>query len=224
MDSFSIYDLKYTVITTDRYLGANFGKLTFLDESTCWWINGRDYISNSINLSKKIMEQKGKVFVYVKREKIPMIISYRPELGVSPILNSKEFQEYQQFIGIAHWIIELGRVDIIYEVSLLSSHLAMPRKGNMEALMVIFVYFNKTYGKTIIIDTMITKVDTSMEIETNWLKRIYGKDNQEEIPANTPEPLGNLMSVNFFVDARHAGEKLTCRSHTVIHINENSSV
>ena len=193
MDSFSIYDLKYTVIPPDRYLGANFGNLTFLDGSTCWWINGRDYISNSINLSKKIMEQKGKVFVYVKRENIPTIISYRPELGVSPILNPKEFQEYQQFIGIAHWIIELGRVDILYEVSLLSSHLAMPRKGNMEALMVIFVYFNKAYGKTIIIDTMITKVDTSMEIETNRLKIIYVKDNQEEIPANTPEPLGNQI-------------------------------
>ena len=62
----------------------------------------------------------------------------------------------------------------------------MPRKGHMEALMSIFVYLYKAYGKTIIVDPMIPKVDTSMEIETNWLKSIYGKDNQEEIPANTP--------------------------------------
>ena len=61
----------------------------------------------------------------------------------------------------------------------------------MEALMANFVYIEKYYGKTIIINTMISKVDTSMEIDTNWLKSIYGDDNQEEIPANTPEPLGN---------------------------------
>ena len=45
---------------------------------------------------------------------------------------------------------------------------------------------------------MIHKVDTSMEIEPNWLKIIYGKDNQEEIPANTPEPLVNPMPSNVF--------------------------
>ena len=50
----------------------------------------------------------------------------------------------------------------------------MTRKGNTEALIVIFVYIDKSYGKTIIIDTMIPKADTSMEIETNWLKIIYG--------------------------------------------------
>ena len=66
--------------------------------------------------------------------------------------------------------------------------------------MVIFVYPDKTYGKTIIIDPMIPKLCTSMEIETNWLKIIYGDDNQEKILANTPEPLQNPISVNFFVD------------------------
>ena len=44
-----------------------------------------------------------------------------------------------------------------------------------------------------------------MEIETNWLKIIYDEDNQDEIPANTPEPLGKPISVNVFVDAIHAG-------------------
>ena len=54
----------------------------------------------------------------------------------------------------------------------------------MEELMGSFVYLDRAYGKTIIIDPMIPKVDTSMEIETNWIKIIYREDNQEEIPAN----------------------------------------
>ena len=57
-------------------------------------------------------------------------------------------------------------------------------KGHMEELMGSFVYLDRAYGKTIIIDPMIPKVDTSMEIETNWIKIIYREDNQEEIPAN----------------------------------------
>ena len=61
----------------------------------------------------------------------------------------------------------------------------------MEALKGIFVYLNKAYIITIIIDPMIPKVDTSMEIEKNWLDIIYGEVKKEEILANTPEPIGN---------------------------------
>ena len=81
----------------------------------------------------------------------------------------------------------------------------MPKKVHMEAMMLIFVYIDKAYGKTTIIDPMIPKVDILMEIETNWLKSIYCEDNQEEILANKPEPVVNTMSVNVFLDASHAG-------------------
>ena len=94
----------------------------------------------------------------------------------------------------------------------------------MKALMGIFIYLGKSYVNTIIIYPMIPKVNTSIEIKTNWLKRYYGEDNQEEISANTPESLGNTMSVNVFVDAIHAGEKITYCSHTVILIYVNNTL
>ena len=171
-------------------LRDNFVKWKFLDNSKFWWVNVRDYIANAIDLANNIMEQKGKMFVYVKQSKRKMLIIYRPELYVSLVLNPKETQEYQWFIGIARWIIELGRVDILCEVSLLSSHLVMPQKLHMEALMGILFYIENSYGKTIVVDAIIPKVDTLMVIETNWLKIIYDEDTQEEILANTPEPLG----------------------------------
>ena len=89
--------------------------------------------------------------------------------------------------------------------------------------MEIFDYLDKAYGKTTTIDPMIPKVSTLMEIEMNWLKIIYGKDNQEEIPANTPEHLGNPMSLNIFVYESHEGEKLTYSSHTGILIYVNNT-
>ena len=105
-----MYDLKDAVSPPDRYLGANVGKWNFSDGSNCWWTNVRDYTANMINLSKKLMEHKGKMFVYGKQAKRPMIIRYRPKLDISPVLNSKESHEYQKFIGITRWIIELGKV------------------------------------------------------------------------------------------------------------------
>ena len=222
MNSFSMYDLKDTVSPPNRYLGANVGKWQFSDGSNCCWVNGSDYTVNTISLSKKPMEQNGKLFVYVKRAKRPMQMSYRPELYVSQVLNPKESQDYQQFVVIARCIIELGRVDIIYDVSLISSHLDMQQKLHMEGLMIIFIYLDKAYGKTNIVDPVIPKVDTSVETEKNWLKSIYSDDDQEEISSNTTEPLVKLMSVNFFVYSSHAGEKLTYLSHTVIIIYVNN--
>ena len=91
----------------------------------------------------------------------------------------------------------------------------------MEALMWILVYLDKDYGKTIIIDPMIPKVDASTEIQTNWLNTIYGKDKQEEIPDNTPKPVGKLMSVNVFVGASRVGENMNDLSHTGILVYVN---
>ena len=48
--------------------------------------------------------------------------------------------------------VELGRVDILYEVSCLSSHLAMPRVGHLEAVYNIFGYISKHLESTLVFD------------------------------------------------------------------------
>ena len=57
---------------------------------------------------------------------------YRPELDVSRELNEKLAQRYQQMIGILRWAVERGLIDIITEVSELSSFNASPREGHLE--------------------------------------------------------------------------------------------
>jgi hypothetical protein len=56
----------------------------------------------------------------------PMQTSYQPELNITPELGSTEAAYFQSIIGILHWIVELGRIDICLETSMLSSHLALP--------------------------------------------------------------------------------------------------
>jgi hypothetical protein len=48
----------------------------------------------------------------------------------------------------------------------------------------------------------------------DW-KDFYG-DVREELPSKMPTPLGNPVTINAFVDANHAGNVVTRRSHTGI--------
>ena len=51
-------------------------------------------------------------------------IDYRPELDTSKECTASQAQFYQNIIGILRWLVELGRIDIGYEVAILSSYLA----------------------------------------------------------------------------------------------------
>ena len=56
----------------------------------------------------------------------PIRTSYRPELDVSSELGPCDGAYYQSLIGILRWMVEIGRVDICLETSMMSSHLALP--------------------------------------------------------------------------------------------------
>jgi hypothetical protein len=82
----------------------------------------------------------------------PIQTSFRPELDISPELNETESSYYQSLIGVLRWMVELGRVDICLEVSMLSSHLALPREGHLEQLFHIFAYLKKFHNTEIVYD------------------------------------------------------------------------
>ena len=62
-------------------------------------------------------------------------------------------------IGILRCIIELGRVDICLELSMISSHMALPSKGHLEKVLHIFSYFNKHHNDELVFDTSDSVVD-----------------------------------------------------------------
>jgi len=67
-------------------------------------------------------------------------------VDVTPTLNDELTDKVQQLIRILSWAIELGRIDILPEVSCLSQHLAEPRDGHLVAAYKIFKYL-KLYLK-----------------------------------------------------------------------------
>jgi hypothetical protein len=71
----------------------------------------------------------------------PFPSGYKPELDVTPELNDELGSRFLQLIGILRWAIDLGRLDIFVEVSQLSRHQTLPRRGHLEAH--IFAYLKK---------------------------------------------------------------------------------
>ena len=64
------------------------------------------------------------------RHKGPLPHGYKPELDVTKELDADKVQRFQELIGILRWAIELGRVDILTEVALLSQYQANPQEGH----------------------------------------------------------------------------------------------
>lgn len=215
-----VYDLKDSVKRPDRYLGANIERRQTREGHIVWAMSGREYVQNAVKIVKEMLAQDGLTLKTGKIADRPMPKTYHPELDVTRELDGDGASRYHQLIGMLRWAVELGRVDVLLEVSLLSSHLAQPREGHLEAVYNIFAYLNKQVHPPIVLDNKVIHMNESAFVKSNWKESIYG-DVEEEIPPNAPRPLGNPVFMTCFVDANHAGEHATRRSHTgfIIYLN-----
>jgi hypothetical protein len=135
---------------------------------------------------------------------------YRPELDVTSYCNDDDASYYQQQIGALRWAVELGRIDICAEVSMLAAYTAAPRQGHLEAIFHMYAYLDKHSRSRLVFDDSYVRITD--EIETDW-KSFY-PEAKEEIPDNAPEPRGRAVQMIIFVDASHGCDLLTRRSRT----------
>jgi hypothetical protein len=149
----------------------------------------------------------------------PMQAGYHPELDISPVLGPEQANYYQSLIGILRWAIDLGCIDIYIDVSLLSSHLAQPRIGHLEQVFHIFSYLKHHLNSHLVFDPNYVTWDQASFQEFDWTE--FYHDAKESIPLDAPQPRGHAVQINAFVDADHAGNKITRRSHTGILIYLN---
>ncbi len=119
------------------------------------------------------------------------------------------------------WMVELGRVDIITEVSVLASHLALPREGHLEAVFHLFGYLKRKHNTRMIFDPTPPTIGMGAFKECDW-KHFYG-ELKEAVPPNAPEPRGEIVDLRLFVDSSHADDAKTRRSRTGYFIYLNNS-
>ena len=199
--------------TPDTYLGAKVSKMTLPNGVSSWGLSSSQYCQEAVRNVEKYLSDRGDAGLSAKAT-APMTNGYRPEIDMSDELCPERATYYQSVIGVLRWTIELGRVDIITEVSMLSSHLALPREGHLAAVFHVFAYLKKKHNARMFFDPTYPEIDETRFQAQDW-SNAYG-NVEEAIPPNAPEPLGKAVVMQCYVDADHAADKLTRRSRTGI--------
>ncbi|KAI2490440.1 Reverse transcriptase (RNA-dependent DNA polymerase) [Fragilaria crotonensis] len=164
-------------------------------------------------LSKwKVIVARGRSRIQVNCKTPFPSTTYRPEVDTTDECDDQYASQYQNLIGVLRWAVKLGRIDIYTEVALLSQHLALPRMGHLEAVYHVFAYLNKHDKSQIIFDPTDPVPVTPTNHRPDWSS--FYQQLEEELPPKMPEPLGNPVALHVFVDANHAGNVVTRRSHT----------
>jgi hypothetical protein len=211
------YELKpESVKEPDIYLGANMEKVQLPNGKTEWAMSPKNYIKNAIKVVETMLVEDGDEMKLKSTAKNPFPNGYRPELDISTELGEEMATRFMQLVGILRWAVELGRIDIYTELSQLSQHQGLPRRGHLEAAYHIFAYLKKHENSgRIVFDPITPVVDTrSLNSSADWTD-FYG-DAAEELPPQMPEPKGKAVTTSCFVDANHAGNVVTRRSHSGI--------
>jgi hypothetical protein len=90
-----------------------------------------------------------------------MTSNYQPETNVSGELKITGICYFQELIGILRWAVKLGHIDIATKVSLLSSHLALPREGHLQQVYHIIGYLIARPKHTLAFDPFHPNIDES---------------------------------------------------------------
>ena len=198
-----------------QYLGGKLREVELENGTTCWAFGSTQYVRAAVANAEKYLKKKG--MSLPAKAPNPLREGYRPEIDISPELQDEAASYYHSLIGMLRWIVELGRADLTTEVSMMSSHLAMPREGHLDAVFHIFAHLKHHGNSEMVFDPSSPVINAADFPKEDWGYSIYsspGVETKEQLPPNMPGPLGKAFTLRVFVDADHAGDNLTRRSRS----------
>jgi hypothetical protein len=107
-----------------QYLGGKLCEVTLENDTKAWAFGSCQYVQAAVCNVEDHLAKTGEKLPY--KAPTPLSSGYRPEIDVSPELGNTDSSYFHSLVGVLRWIVELGRVDIDVEVSMMSSHLALP--------------------------------------------------------------------------------------------------
>ena len=200
------------------YLGNKMSKVTLANGIEAWSLSSSQYVQAAVENVENYLKTREKSLP--KKATSPIQRDYRPEVDTSPELSISEAAYFQSLIGILRWIVELGRVDITTETSMLSSCMALPRVGHLEQVFHIFGYLKSYHNSEMVLDPTEPEINESLFQREDWSASVYGKC-RETLPPNSPQVRGQGFRMRAYVDSDHAGNSLTRRSRSgyIIYLN-----
>ena len=194
------------------YLDGHMRKVELANGAKEWAFSSPQYVQTAVKNVEEYLHTKG--IKLPSKAETPIRTSYRPEIDVSPELCPVDAAYYQSLIGILRWMVELGRIDICLETSMMSSHLALPREGHLDQVYHMFAHLKKYHNSEMVFDPSDPVIDEAIFEKKDWTSSEFGHLQKEELPANMPEPRGFGFIMSAKVDADHDADTVTRRSRT----------
>jgi hypothetical protein len=108
------------------YLGADVTKIQTPDGREVWSTSPHTYVKNAILVVERLLKEDGQGYVLKSNARNPFPTGYKQEVDVTDELDQTMATHFMQLIGILHWAVEIGCIDIYLETSLLSQYQANP--------------------------------------------------------------------------------------------------
>ena len=64
----------------------------------------------------------------------PLTSDYRQYLDISLELEPEDSRYYASLIGVLHWMVEMGWLDVCFEVYLMTSYVEIPREVHLQQI------------------------------------------------------------------------------------------
>ena len=194
----------------ETYLGADLSKMNNKDGDECWAMSSDKYCAAMVKNVEETLAKRG--LRLPSKCPLPLSAGYKPELDSTAELKADGVQFYQEIVGQLRWAIEIGRVDILLETSLMPSHLALPREGHLEQALHIVGYLKSHKKMRLLFDSAYPKIMDTWFHEYDWFD--FYRDAKEAIPPNMPEARGLPVIMSMFIDASHGSNTKDRKSQT----------
>ena len=90
-------------------------------------------------------------------------------MDITGEIKADRVQWYQELIDTLRWVVEIGKIDILLEVSLLSTHLEIPQEGHLEQVHYIFRYLKIHKKMMLMFDSSYSRISLSSSSNMNGL-------------------------------------------------------
>ena len=122
----------------DIHLGAELSQIINEDGDCCWAVTADKCRQAAVNNVDHVLRKKARKLP--TQCVTPLSSNYQRENDMTQELKSKGMQWYRKMIGALHWTVEIGRVDVLYEVVVMSTFTAMPIYRHLEEVLHIFCH------------------------------------------------------------------------------------
>ena len=102
-------------------------------------------------------------------------------------------------------MVNIGRVDIVTEISMMISHHYYPREGHFETVLHMMGYLKGRHNSRLAIDPNYPTVNEDIFKAQDWSPQY--REIKEAIPINAPPPRGKEVVLRMIVDSDHTGDE-----------------